>query len=285
MRPHITHMVLGGGGLAGIAYIGMIRFLEIELLRKHIHHVAGTSIGAMFATMFALGWTSEEMEARVKNMLVEHGIDLLFKDVWLVLQKYGLDDGTKATEVIAEDLGKITFIDFEKRTGVQLVLCATHVGSMSPTYFSAESTPNVCVIDALRASMAMPWMVCPVRIGEDYYLDGGVTANIPLEPFKDVHPQNVLLAKPYVSAAVARDPMRSPFDFTCALVGRFLSQTMGIDQMIQKYPYFLMMQNGAIGFLPTQPKEQGFHIQLTEKQVDDAITLGYETTHSKIMLS
>ena len=58
--------------------------------------------------------------------------------------------------------------------------------------FCLEDTPNVCVFKACAASMSIPLLFKPTKIGDDYYYDGGLTNNLPINIFKDVPYDNIL---------------------------------------------------------------------------------------------
>ena len=58
----ITHLVLSGGGMRGVIFIGAIRYLYFENLHKNITHIAGTSIGSIIGLAVALKLTIQEME-------------------------------------------------------------------------------------------------------------------------------------------------------------------------------------------------------------------------------
>mgnify|MGYP003344579892 CR=1 FL=1 len=55
MSITFTHLVLSGGGLSGLLYLGSLRYLQQEKYDVQIKHIAGTSIGAFFGTAFGLG--------------------------------------------------------------------------------------------------------------------------------------------------------------------------------------------------------------------------------------
>ena len=55
-------LALAGGGLKGLAYIGVIKALE-ELEIK-IDYLSGTSSGSMFASFYAMGYTSNEIKEK-----------------------------------------------------------------------------------------------------------------------------------------------------------------------------------------------------------------------------
>ena len=66
--PRPTHLVLSGGGLAGLSYVGVLKYLSESGLGADITHVSGTSMGAWFATAFALGISSADLDTMVHHV-------------------------------------------------------------------------------------------------------------------------------------------------------------------------------------------------------------------------
>ena len=193
--PVFTHLVFSGGGFLGLTYIGIIRYLQQEGLDKHIKTVAGSSIGAVFAIVFAMGIETNVLEDEFSQL----NEDFATFDLQSILQitgSLGLTTGNGLVAKLSKHLGNKTFVEFVKQTGKHLVICATHVGTMKPVYFSVDTTPHVRVIDAVRASTAIPILVAPVKIGDEYYIDGAVTHNLPVRCIPtdvDVHKDSVLI--------------------------------------------------------------------------------------------
>ena len=68
MTQIYTHLVLSGGGMSGLVYLGALKYLRESGYDKNILHVAGASIGALFATAFVLGISMEELTQRYKAL-------------------------------------------------------------------------------------------------------------------------------------------------------------------------------------------------------------------------
>ena len=57
---HIKHLVLSGGGMLGISYIGLVKYLEENLpnpIINNLKSITGCSAGALFGTLIAIGYT------------------------------------------------------------------------------------------------------------------------------------------------------------------------------------------------------------------------------------
>ncbi|NGX62010.1 MAG: Photosystem I assembly protein Ycf3 [Chlamydiae bacterium] len=71
--PH--NLAIQGGGPKGIAYLGAIEKLEEEGLLDELKRVAGTSAGAILATLLAVGYTYEELYEILMNFDIQHFLD------------------------------------------------------------------------------------------------------------------------------------------------------------------------------------------------------------------
>lgn len=202
-KPSITHLILSGGGFKGFVYLGVLRYLYIENMIENIKYIAGTSIGAYFATIIALKipveYFEDEMYKTIRllnknsscyinnetfhNLFVKNGmlsLDFLLDPVIKYIQiKYQQDD--------------ITFLDFIKKTGVNIYFSCSNVNTGKMTAFSADDTPHVSVIEAARASMSIPFLFIPVEINGEFYVDGYVTSPLNIDnTFSDVPDGNKL---------------------------------------------------------------------------------------------
>ena len=53
---NIEHLVLSGGGLLGISYIGLFKYFEEHNTLSHIKSITGCSAGAIFGSLLAVGY-------------------------------------------------------------------------------------------------------------------------------------------------------------------------------------------------------------------------------------
>jgi NTE family protein len=155
----------------------------------------------------------------IKNLLDRYGVQFLslptavqrlletesiFSQYALsLLTDYGLMSGEGARRLIDGLIARktvrsgsttygITFDDFLHHHGVELHLTGTRLETGTFHYFSARSTPQFRVADAVRISMSIPILFKPVVIREgDFpddelvgtWVDGGVLNNLPMHAF------------------------------------------------------------------------------------------------------
>lgn len=197
----ITHLVLSGGGMRGVMFIGAIRYLYFENLHKNITHIAGTSIGSIIGLSIALKLTIQEMEEIILKGNQDYKLcNIPYKNCIKLITDCGLSDVNIFSNYLKEFIytkypditDEITFSYLSKRFGVNFYVSVTNIYTCKNKIFSVDTTPDVCVFKACSASMALPILFKPVKIDGDYYYDGGFTNNFPIKMFENVPMDNIL---------------------------------------------------------------------------------------------
>jgi NTE family protein len=187
------NLVLSGGSLKGLSFIGCIKFMEENNLVRSIRTVVGSSAGAIIALLFCCGMSSKEMVAFVKDevkVYINHDVD--FEYMLDFFNKLSLDNGEyliglfkrilqKCTKCV--DLNDVSFIDFAKTTGKNLVICGSNLTKNKSDFFSVDNTPDMSIIKALRISVSLPIIFPPVLHNDDIYVDASLFNNFPLDYF------------------------------------------------------------------------------------------------------
>jgi NTE family protein len=198
------HLVFEGGGVKGVAYGGVFEVLEQAQITPQIKAVAGTSAGAITATMMSLNYSAREFADIMMKLdfeKFEDGSDLegpirlikhygWFKgDYFLNLMESYIKEKTKMGGKPGD--GRATFRDFvEKYKSLnfkRLHIFGTNLSQQAVKEFSYETTPDIAVADAVRISMSIPFFF-EARYYEqngqnDIYCDGGVLNNYPIDTF------------------------------------------------------------------------------------------------------
>jgi len=197
----ITHLVLSGGGMQGVIFIGAIRYLYFENLHKNITHIAGTSVGSIIGLSIALKLTIQEIEEIILKGNQDFKLcNIPYKNCIKLLTDYGLSDINIFSNYLKDFIytkypditNEITFSYLSKRFGVNLYVSVTNIYTCKNKIFSVDTTPDVCVFKACSASMALPILFKPVKIDDDYYYDGAFTNNFPIKIFENVPMDNIL---------------------------------------------------------------------------------------------
>ena len=170
-------LVLSGGGARGIAHIGVIE--ELEKQGFEIFSVAGTSMGALVGGVYALG----KMEA-YKNWLFTLDKMKVFGLLDFTLGSQGLVKGDKVFKKMKEFISDANIEDLN----IHYVAVATDILNKMEVAFTKGS-----IYYAIRASIAIPTVLTPVKTENGLLVDGGVINNIPMNHAKRI-PNDILIA-------------------------------------------------------------------------------------------
>jgi predicted acylesterase/phospholipase RssA len=274
---HITHVIFGGGGFAGIVYLGLIRYLQQENIS--LSHVAGTSIGSVFALIYTLGIHAHEFEKVLKRVLPS--ITHLDLDWMKWIDTAGFTDGSEFMRLFDGLVSpSMTFLDHAKQTGKHLVVCATHMKSLQPVYFSVDTTPNVLVLDAVKASCALPGVVVPVKIGAEYYVDGGLVASQPVLAFKGANPDNILVVTTFKNRNNKNDMSDEEAPNALNVLVTLLKTTVGqfaVHALIRnQYKNYLTFKSYPMEIIPVKALDYDkCRLEVTEELIDESVAVGY----------
>ena len=204
-RPKVG-LVLSGGGAKGAAHIGVIKY--IEEIGIPIDYIAGTSMGSVVGGMYALGYSSDEILEIISNVdwdrLISNNVDR--KKISFYRKQEGNTQLITVPFSVSMDEEELQSRSFRNSlpsgivSGDNLInlLNSLSVGYSDPIAFNELPIPFICiatnmmngeadVLDegiftkSLRASMAIPILFDPIKIGETMYVDGGLVSNFPAE--------------------------------------------------------------------------------------------------------
>lgn len=182
-------LVLSGGAMKALAFVGCIRYLEHVGMRDSIRCFVGCSAGALLSLMLVVGMTVEDIENWALPELRSRHIDRvdIADGLWGVYDRMALDSGNRIQAFASDILARAgferdaTFIRLAKATGKDLVVCAADILASEPCHFRVDTHPDVQVAVAVRASASVPLLFSPVMIRDRMYVDGGIFHNLPVD--------------------------------------------------------------------------------------------------------
>lgn len=204
------NLVFKGGGVRGIAYMGAMEKLEELGIIAGIERVAGTSSGAIAATLLSFRLSVVDTLALFNNLDLSHIPQKSVRDRYgkilttianpgsykRLFDNYGWYSSEYfyqwISQVIADKCkgnSRATFRYFKNAGFRDLYIVASNISRHRPEVFSFASTPDVAVADAVRLSMSIPLYFEALRFdgsqfGQgDFYVDGGLFNNYPVEIF------------------------------------------------------------------------------------------------------
>lgn len=228
-----TCLVLSGGGARGMAHIGVIKVLERE--RIPVDCIVGTSMGAVVGSLYASGLSATEIEAQMRaldwNTMF---VDRIDRSVFPARRKaedrsflakggFGLRDGKVgvppslfegqrlAVALRAALLPSATIPRFD-----DLPIPYRAVGTDLETG-DAISMDSGDLVNAVRASMAVPGAFSPVSYGERSLIDGGVAMNLPVEIAQKWGARRII-AVDIAARLKTRDQLLDPFSIADQMI-------------------------------------------------------------------
>lgn len=251
-------LALGGGGGRGLAHLGVLEALEEHELRPSA--IIGTSIGALFGTLYALTPDIERVRTHVENFLRSESFSHM-----------GLPYKAEADTSDHTWLGKLTAA---ARESVLYTRAATHTAIADkaalqenvailcerkgfadlqiPVFITAVHFPTGEVeifskgdlIRAVSASMAIPGVFEPVEIDGELFVDGGLACDLPAKEAKMVAKSGQIVVA--IDVGARPRPNYQPktviamLDWTNQIKSLYLRQYMGkyADVLIQAVPGF-----------------------------------------------
>ena len=181
-------LLLSGGGIKVCGIVGAIKRLQEDKKLVSVNEICGISAGAWLAFMMAIKVPIETIERLISD--IDFGVirNLTAESILGFPETFGLDDGTKFVNLLEMIFRVVLKIDIgltfaEIKTGIQFRCWATDLTTKSAREFSVKTTPDVRIIDALRATTAIPIYFTPSidPITGNMLSDGGIQGAIGLQ--------------------------------------------------------------------------------------------------------
>ncbi|MDI6606039.1 MAG: patatin-like phospholipase family protein [Candidatus Omnitrophota bacterium] len=164
----LVGLVFGVGVGYGFCHIGVLKVFEEENIPVDV--LAGSSVGAVVASLWAIGFSSSEILEIITNEFKEP------KHIWglmdFTISHLGFIKGKRLQKFLKKYLGNKTFYDLR----LPLKVIASEVKRKE-----AKVLDKGLLVDAVMASCTMPGIFAPFKLKEAMLFDGGVTNPLPTE--------------------------------------------------------------------------------------------------------
>jgi NTE family protein len=170
-----TVLVLGGGGVKGMAHAGAWKALEE--CGVEVDEIVGTSIGGLAGACIAAGMPWRELAPRALQL---KKVDLVAINRWAVLFNGIRQPGVFTAEPLLDYIRSLLPVARFDELQRPLSLNAVNLTTGRVEWFGTGGRTDVPLVDAIYATCALPLFYPPILIGEDYFVDGGVDETLPL---------------------------------------------------------------------------------------------------------
>jgi NTE family protein len=181
-------LVLGCGGARGFAHLGVVRALHEAMIP--IDMIAGCSMGAIVGAGVALEWDHDEFRRRLRRAFVDSNPINDYTLPFLSLVR-----GDKVARRLEEHFGGIRIENMWRP------YCCVSTNLTAGRLAVHRDGP---LLDALRASVAIPGLLPPVMIDGEAHVDGGMMNGLPVDVMSS-------RCGAVMAVDVASDPLGLPF--------------------------------------------------------------------------
>jgi predicted acylesterase/phospholipase RssA len=184
----VKNLVIGPGAMGYFMYLGVLSKLKQENKLDDLEEISGASAGGLVSFVYVL---SKGAIPEVLDYSLNIPVGTILKpNIKNLLTNYGLVSSKKIRKVLSEMckkfMGKtdITFKELYEWNPIKLHIPSYCVDFMKTVYFNIDSTPDMSVLDAVAATIAVPFLFSPIKLADGYnYIDGAIFEAIPAGPF------------------------------------------------------------------------------------------------------
>ena len=199
-------LVLGGGGMKGVAHVGVLQALTERGLVPA--QVVGSSVGSIVGAAWSAGRSIAELREiavglQRKDIFARAHYDMAFKRMRApaLFRREPLDN------LLQRLVGAITFQDLRH----PLLVNTVDINSGMQVFWGSEGLDEVPVKEAVFASCALPGYLPPREIRGRFYVDGATLDNLPVTTARILGPELILAVDVSASNAFRADTQDEGF--------------------------------------------------------------------------
>ncbi len=271
-------LALSGGGIRGVAHIGVLKALEESNIKIDV--IGGTSSGGLIASLYAMEYKPDYMYylfKRYSKDVVAMDNKPIFSGIknFIINKKVGftwISDGSKLEKLYTELAKKKNIYSI---SDIKMPIAIPSIDlNDSKEYVFSNVIPNeedcfkyiddIPIGKAVRASSSFPAFFCPCEYKNHVFLDGGTLNNIPANEVKRMGADKVISIRFEESSYDENSDVMDIIMRTLDIMGGKIS-----EDIVKKSDYVLTIPTDKVGLLD-------------DSKTDSCYKAGYETTMSKI---
>ncbi len=222
-------LVLGGGGARGAAHVGVLKVLEEQGIA--IDYIAGTSMGAIVGSLYAYGYSADEIEAIIADIdWTDSLTDNSPRPSQSIQRKIDERSLPSSLEIGFSNQQVKTPQGLIQGQHLNLLLRRLLAGQEDLKHFDQLPIPFRAIacdistgeavilesgdlVEAVRASMSVPGVFQPVKIDGRLLVDGGVVDNVPVKVAQQMGADHLIVVD-VGSPLLNENQLNSPFAVT-----------------------------------------------------------------------
>ena len=186
----IKHLVIGGGGPNGLMFFGALKYLKENMFwnNDNIKSIYTTSVGSLIGTVISLNYNLDDIE----DYFLKRPWDKLHpiepENILNIWNKKGIFDEKFILDIINPLLkcvsldSNINLKKFYEFNNIDLHIFTSKIknGYFETIDLNHKTHPELELCKAITMSSAFPIAFKPIEYNEEYYIDGGLCNNFPL---------------------------------------------------------------------------------------------------------
>lgn len=203
-------VALSGGGIRGIAHAGVLQALQNNQI--HIDIIGGTSAGSMVATLYAMGYSPEEIymlfRKNAKKIIGANTSPIISGLHSFMNRKEKTMGGFRngqSIEMAYDEMAKEKGVEIINQIKMPIVIPSVDIME-SKEYIFTNQIPkeeqdvskyitDISIGKAVRASSSFPAVFNPCNVKEHAFMDGGALDNVPVNEVRKQGADKVLAVK------------------------------------------------------------------------------------------
>lgn len=194
----VKYVAIGPGAMGYFAFLGAISSLKQHGRLDDLEEISGSSAGALLAFVFALakGDTTKVLD----YTLTVNTKQIMKPNIRNFLKNYGLVSSSKLRQVFSGTIKYFTgrddmsFKDLYEWYPIKIHVASYCLDALKTVYFSVDSSPTMSILDAISASVAIPFIISSVKLNDGWnYIDGGYAESTPAGAFLGRPREDVLI--------------------------------------------------------------------------------------------
>lgn len=261
-------VALSGGGIRGIAHAGVLQALQNNGI--HIDIIGGTSAGSMVASLYAMGYSPEEIYMlfckNAKKIIgantspIISGLNSFMNRKAKTMS--GFRNG-KSIEEIYNMIAKEKGIETIEQIKMPLVIPTVDIMESKEYIFTnqipkdiqneAQYITDISIGKAVRASSSFPAVFNPCNVKKHAFMDGGALDNVPVNEVKKQGADKVLAVKFDADRIDENSNIMDIVMKTIDIMGNKIA-----EENLRQSDYILNVYTDKVGLLDTDKLDKCF---------------------------